>query len=180
MWQIVPIVISVLSPFIAAGLAAVAFTWQLRRNLRLQVYLDATSALYEAERLIALRIKGHLDKQSLSAEEHKEISKAYMSLLGRIGKLHLVVDPKTMNDVNVLYDALWNIYDGFVPVAAGSEHIVTKMGTTDIDAQVDRFYQARGPVLTFMRKDLGYKVRSLKIVHNDFVHSFLSDYSKEG
>jgi hypothetical protein len=179
MWKIAPIVISMLSSFIVAGLAAMAFIWQLRRNTRLQVYLDAVSALYEAERLVALRIQGHLDKQSLSAEEHKQISKEYVSLLGCIGKLHLVVHPKMMNDVNVLYEALWNIYDGFVPLAAGSEYVVTRMGTTDIDAQVDHFYQARGPVLAFMRKDLGYK-RFLQIEHNDFVHSFLSDYGKKG
>jgi hypothetical protein len=115
------------------------------------------SILYEAERLVALRIQGHIDKQSLSAEEHKQISKEYVSLLGCIGKLHLVVDPKMMNDVNVLYEALWNIYDGFVPLAAGSEYVVTRMRTTDIDAQVNQFYQARGPVLAFMRKDLGVR-----------------------
>jgi hypothetical protein len=179
MWQIVPIVISLLSSFIVTGLAVVVFIWQLRRNLRLQVYLDATSALYEAERLVALRIQGHIDKQSLSAEEHKQISKEYVSLLGCIGKLHLVVGPKMMNDVNVLYEALWNIYDGFVPLAAGSEYVVTRMRTTDIDAQVDQFYQARGPVLAFMRKDIGYR-GLLQIEHNDFVHSFLSDYRKKG
>jgi hypothetical protein len=179
MWQIVPIVISLLSSFIVTGLAVVVFIWQLRRSLRLQVYLDAISALYEAERLVALRIQGHIDKQSLSAEERKQISKEYVSLLGCIGKLHLVVGPKMMNDVNVLYEALWNIYDGFVPLAAGSEYVVTRMRTTDIDAQVDQFYQARGPVLAFMRKDIGYK-GFLQIEHNDFVHSFLSDYGKKG
>jgi hypothetical protein len=179
MLQIVPIVISLLSSFIVTGLAAMLFIWQLRRNLRLQVYLDAISALYEAERLVALRIQGHIDKQSLSAEEHKQISKEYVTLLGTVGKLHLVVGPKMMNEVNVLYEALWNIYDGFVPLAAGSEYVVTRMRTTDIDAQVNQFYQARGPVLAFMRKDIGYK-GFLQIEHNDFVHSFLSDYGKKG
>lgn len=178
MWQIVPIVISLLSSFAVTGLAVVVFIWQLRRNLRLHVYLDAISALYEAERLVALRIQCHIDKQSLSAEEHKQVSKEYVSLLGRIGKLHLVVGPKMMNDVNVLYEALWNIYDGFVPLAAGSEYVVTRMRATDIDAQVNQFYQARSPVLAFMRKDIGYK-GFLQIEHNDFVHSFLSDYDKK-
>jgi hypothetical protein len=102
-----------------------------------------------------------------------------VSLLGTVGKLHLVVGSKMMNEVNVLYEALWNIYDGFVPLAAGSEYVVTRMRTTDIDAQVNQFYQARGPVLAFMRKDIGYK-GFLQIEHNDFVHSFLSDYSKKG
>jgi hypothetical protein len=45
-------------------------------------------------------------------------------------------------------------------------------------AAIPQFYQARGPVLVFMRKDLGYK-RFLQIEHNDFVHSFLSDYGKK-
>jgi len=87
MWQTV---ISVLSPFVAAGLAWWAFIRQTRRNSVMQVYLDVAQATYEAARMVERRIRGHVDKESLSAEEHEEISKAFASLIGRIGKLNPV------------------------------------------------------------------------------------------
>jgi hypothetical protein len=84
-------VISVLSPFVAAGLAWLAFIRQTRRNSVMQVYLDVTQAVYEADRMVGLRVRGHVDKQSLSPEKREEISKEFKSLLGRIGNRCLIV-----------------------------------------------------------------------------------------
>jgi hypothetical protein len=176
-------VISVLSPFVAAGLAWLAFIRQTRRNSVMQVYLDAAQATYEAERMIALRMHGHVNKESLSAEEHEEISKAFSSLLGRIGKLHLVASPKTMKAVNEFYNALYEIYDGIIqdrtfPTPTGAP-IFTDMTATDVPAQIDRFDRARIPLLSSMRKDLGYRMRSLLIEHNSFTETFFRDRIKD-
>jgi hypothetical protein len=67
MWQMI------ISTFVGAIFASVpawwAFFWQLRRNSRTQVYLEAIPALYEAQRLVFLRVQSHINKESISAAE---------------------------------------------------------------------------------------------------------------
>jgi hypothetical protein len=159
MWQII---VSALTPFVAALLAWLAFTRQTRRNSVMQVYLDAAQATYEAELIVALRLRGHLE--SLSAEKHEEISKEFKSLIGRVGKLHLVASPNTMKAVNNFYDVLYDIYDGIIPdetfpTPTGAP-IFGEMEETDVSKQIYRIESARILLLTSMRKDLGYKMES--------------------
>jgi hypothetical protein len=52
------------------------------------------------------------------------------------------------------------------------------MKATDIGAQIDRFHQAREPLLNLMRIDLGYKAKPRIVVRHSFVRSFLRDYGK--
>lgn len=173
---------SALSPIVGAllvaGLAWWAFTRQLRRNSRMQVYLEVIPALYEAQRLVFLRLQSHVNKEGLSAAEQEEVSKGITSLLGRIGKLHLAASPKTMKAVNDFCSVLSEIYDGHFPNPA-QPHIFRKMKATDVSAQVERFETALIRLLASMRKDLGYKMRSLQIVHSSFTSSFLRDRREE-
>jgi|SRR5882672_2735265 len=98
MWQM--IISAFVGALFATGPAWWAFFWQLRRNSRMQVYLEAVPILYEAQRLVFLRLQSHVNKESLSAAEREEVSKGITSLLGRIGKLYLAASPKTVNAVN--------------------------------------------------------------------------------
>jgi hypothetical protein len=150
--------------------------------------MDAAQAAYEATRMVALRMGGHVDKESLHLTEHEEISKAFASLLGRIGKLHLVASSKTMKAVNDFNNVLFEIYDGIIPTeifkgivppSAGSP-IFTDMTANDVPAQIDRFDRALILLLSSMRKDLGYRMRSLLIEHNSFTANFFRDRIKEG
>jgi hypothetical protein len=161
---------------ITVGLGALLFLWQLRRNMRFQVYMEAVSALYEADRLIAVIIKRHIDKQSVSPEEHKETLNAFSLVLGRIGKLHLVGKPRTVKRVNSVSNSLTMIIDGYVQISPDISHIRTEMQANDIRTLVDNFITARAQMLTDMRKDMNYEMRSLRIVVDDFVHSFLRNY----
>ncbi len=177
MWQMI------ISAFVGALFASApawwAFFWQLRRNSRMQVYLEVFPALYEAERLVALRLQSHVNKESLSAAEQEEVSKGITSLLGRLGKLYLVASPKAMKAVNDFCTVLSEIYDGYFPNPA-QPHIFREMKATDVSAQVERFETALLRLLTALRKDLGYRMRSLQIVHSSFTSSFLRDRGKEG
>jgi hypothetical protein len=175
-WDAVAAITGVLAPFIALFLGAWAFNWQLRKNMQFQVYTDAVSALYEAETFIAQRIQGHVYPQSCSAEDRKEMLKVYLSLLGRIGRLHLVGKPATIQAVNEVSDALWRIYDGLVPAAPDTNHIVTKMRVEDIDTLVNPFYDARASMLISMRKDFGHEMRNINIEINYMADSFLRDF----
>src|SRR5262245_41749553 len=154
----------------------------------MQVYLDVAQAAYEATRRVARRIRGHFNKEILSPEEHEEISKAFTSLLGRIGKLHLVASPKTMNAVNEFYNVLLEVYEGIIPAEslkgflppALGEHLFEDMKETDVGTQINRFETALMRLLSSMRKDLGYRMRSLRIDHNSFAASFFRDLIKDG
>jgi hypothetical protein len=186
-------IISVLSPFVAASLTAFlawfAFTRQTRRNSVVQVYMDVAQATYEAERMVALKLRGHVDKESLSPAEHEEASKAFASLIGRIGKLHLVASPTTMKAVNEFYNALYEIYDGIIPAesfkgilppALGEHLFEDEMKEADIGGQIDRFEMARIPLLRSMREDLGYSKKDLLIEHNSFTSCFYRDHIRRG
>jgi len=89
----------IFAAFIGALFAQVparwAFFWQGRRNSRMQVYLEAIPTVYEAQRVVFLRVQSHINKESISTAEHEEVSKALTPLLGRIGKLYLTASPKT-------------------------------------------------------------------------------------
>jgi len=144
LWKLItPALSAIAGLLLAAGLSALAFARQLRRTSVMQVYLDAVPALYEAERLVAQKLLGHVNKEGLSAAEHEETSKAFMSLLGRIGKLYLVARPETIDAIGNFSDALLRIHAGLVPVSAERDHIIVPMKATDIEAQVIRFHQAR-------------------------------------
>src|SRR5690348_9016246 len=115
-WKlIIPAISSLVGALLGASLAWLAFIRQTRRNSVMQVYMDVAQASYEAERMVALWLRSQVDKESLFAVEREEASKAFSSLLGRIGKLHLVASPQTMKAVNEFYSVLWDIYDGVVP-----------------------------------------------------------------
>jgi hypothetical protein len=193
MWQMVitalvsalvgAIVSALVSAPIAARLAWSAFKRQIQRNSVIQVYLDAAPAAYEAERTIALRMLCHVNKESLCPAEPDEISKAFSSLLGRIGKLHLVASPKTMEAVNDFYNALYEIHEGIVPdkmfPTPTGVTAFTPMTETDVPAQIGRFDRARMRFLSSMREDLEYEM-DLLIEHNSFSVSFIRDRIKEG
>ena len=176
MWQMI------ISAFVGALFASVpawwAFFWQLRRNSRMQVHLEVFPALYETERLVALRLQSHVNKESLSTAEQEEVSKGITSLLGRLGKLYLVASPKAMNAVNDFCSVLSEIYDGHFP-DPDQPHIFRKMKATESRAQVTRFDTALLRLLASMRKDLGYRMK-LQIVHSSFTSSFLRDRREEG
>lgn len=54
------------------------------------------------------------------------------------------------------------------------------MTASDVPKQINRFDKALLRFLSSMRKDLGYKMRSLMIEHNSFVANFYRDRIKEG
>jgi hypothetical protein len=168
MWQ--QTAISVLTTLVGASMAASLAWWsfirQNRRNSVMQVYLDAAQATYEAELIVALKLRGHLE--SLSAEKHEDTSKEFKSLIGRVGKLHLVASPNTMKAVNKFYDVLYDIYEGIIPdetfpTPTGAP-IFGEMQETDVSTQIYRIENARIHLLTSMRKDLGYKMESRLII----------------
>jgi hypothetical protein len=88
--------------------------------------LEVVPTLYEAQRLVFLRLQSHVNKESRSAAEQEEVSKKVTSLIGRIGKLYLTASPKIVNAVNDFCQVLSDIYDGHYPNPS-QPHIFRKM-----------------------------------------------------
>jgi len=151
----------IFSAFIGALFAQVpawwAFFWQGRRNSVIQVYLDTVPALYEARRTVELMTRGRVNKGGLSAAELDEVSKAFTSLHGRIGKLHLVASPKTIEALNRFDRVVSEIKFGRVPETRFSNRL-REMKADDIPAQLYGFDIVLVALLTSMRDDLGYKM----------------------